>query len=636
MTTPVNCVLLVDGVRVADGTPGDPDQAPTALTGLSVTWGRSTTVDQVEPSTCSFQLMDPPGAGSFLDLLYTGARVDVVAAADVPGTGDPINTDGGFESAAPGAVPAWRDIVGGTALVTAAQAHTGAQSVVLTPAVLTMSATMPPAAPSADPTAWDHVQTLQAGQTWQLAGWLLPPLGGQVGWQPVTFTNPNAAGAAAGPVLQLPYDALQPDWRPVQAAVTVTAAQTGRWLGVKLTATVAAWQQIHGYPPGMAWQDTPATWADWTPGYVDDAAVAPPSDAPVHRDVTVFSGRVTDLDAGWDFNVGTVVVSVTAADFTADLAQRDVGAQPWPMETVAARFAHIVAASGVAIPYTIAPSLRSWRVSWLDVDRQQAWPLLADLATSVDGVLWSATHRTTGPRLWLADPRAGAALYVLYEGDDGLVHVGPTDALAAAIELDACDVLLEPVVFKQAVSDVVTRVSITWLEQTVDDGGLPAPTEHTDVYTDAALEVQLGTRGASVSTQLVSAGDAGSVAALLLGRLHLQSWRVGGLAWQTETTDMNPDQTTRALDLLDGTRRLAAPILLTNLPVWAPSGGATLPLMLQGGTYTYAYGAWVLELTTSSAAAQGASLPWNDLDPGWAWNEFAPDVAWADLVGVAA
>jgi hypothetical protein len=42
-----------------------------------------------------------------------------------------------------------------------------------------------------------------------------------------------------------------------------------------------------------------------------------------------------------------------------------------------------------------------------------------------------------------------------------------------------------------------------------------------------------------------------------------------------------------------------------------------------------------LNLTTSTAAAQGTSLPWTDLDPGWAWLEFAPDVAWSDLVGVA-
>jgi hypothetical protein len=370
--------------------------------------------------------------------------------------------------------------------------------------------------------------------------------------------------------------------------------------------------------------------------YLDDVAMLAPASADeVHRDVAVFSGRVTDLDAGWDLAAGAVVSSVVAADFTADLAQRDVADVPWPKETIAARFAHIVAAAGVTIPYTIAPTLVSWLVSWLDVDRQEAWPLLADLATSVDGVLWSATHRTTGPYLWLADPRVQSALYVLYVGDDGLVHVGPTPAASAAITLDACDVLLDPVVWKQAVSDVVTRVAVSWQDQTLDDKGQPAPTERTTTLIDAALEDRLGTRRAAVSTLLTSDADASSVAALLLGRLHLASWRVGGLTWRTDASDLDPDRITRTLDLLDGTRRLGAAILLTNLPPWSPSGGGTLPLLLQGGTYTFDAGWWTLNLATSSAAAQGSSLPWTDVDPAYAWNEVGGDVEWSDLVGVA-
>ena len=76
-----------------------------------------------------------------------------------------------------------------------------------------------------------------------------------------------------------------------------------------------------------------------------------------------------------------------------------------------------------------------------------------------------------------------------------------------------------------------------------------------------------------MSTQLTSVGDAQVVAAADLGRLHLQSWRVGGLSWLTGAADaMTADQVDRTLDLLDGTRRLAAPILLTNLPAWSPVG----------------------------------------------------------------
>ena len=40
-------------------------------------------------------------------------------------------------------------------------------------------------------------------------------------------------------------------------------------------------------------------------------------------------------------------------------------------------------------------------MSWRDVDNQPAGALLAELAAGVDGVLWSATHSTTGPYLWI-------------------------------------------------------------------------------------------------------------------------------------------------------------------------------------------------------------------------------------------
>jgi hypothetical protein len=646
MTTPIGCTLYVNGARVADGTPGDRDDAPTALSGLSMTWGRATTVDQVEPSTCSFQLLDPPGGGSFLNLLHTGAAVQVRAAADVPGSpGEPVNIDGGFESAPLNSDLSWTDLYSGhTARATNVRAHTGRQSATIIdqsapPNTVTFdSGIIPPAATSSNVSAWDHIQTMQPDETWTVSAWVYPPVDGTVTVQPAAYSSPTGQTFTprVGPRVDVPWNAAQP-WQYVAVDYTAAAGDAGKWIGLGLTLDFAAWSDVAA---ATTWNTAASTWTQWRTWYIDDVAMTPPADTDpvVHRDVTVFSGRITDLDAGYDPTAGAVVCSVTAADFTADLAQRDVSAEPWPAETLSARFAHIIAGAGLTgtVDYTIAPTLSGWSVSYLDVDRQQCWPLLADLATSVDGVLWSATHRTSGPYLWLADPRVQSALYVLYVGDDGLVHVGPTGAAAAAIELDACDVLLDPVVFKQAVSDVVTRVALSWQEQTVDDKGQPAPTDRTNTLIDAALENDLGTRRAAVSTQLVSSTDADSVAALILGRLRLQSWRVGGLTWNTATSDMNADQTVRTLDLLDGTSRLAAPILLTNLADWSPTGGGTLPLLLQGGTYVFDAGYWTLNLVTSSAAAQGTSLTWTDVDPAYDWTDIGGDVSWTDLAGVAA
>jgi hypothetical protein len=639
MTTPIGCTLYVDGNRVADGTPGDPDQAPTALSGLSVTWGRSTTVDQVEPSTCTFDLMDPPGAGSFLDLLYTGARVDVTAsgiAAAAPGT--PVNADPGFESGTPGSTVPGSFVLtnaGATLVYTRAAAAAGVQSALWAQATWQAADVVKvyPGPLSSDPTAWDHLQTVQPGEDWSVTATVRAAAGSVVLLAIWLYSKPD--GTTLGSWIGAAEHPATGDWQTLTTGFTATPEQAGTWAGLQMTVWYTKWTAATG-----TWNDAAGTWKQLTDVYLDDVAILPPATegGNILREVAVFSGRVTDLDAGWDNGPGTVVCSVTAADFTADLAQRDVGAPAWYVETLATRFDNILYGAGLhsAIRYTIAPTLANWLVTYMDVDRQQCWPLLADLATSVDGVLWSATHRTTGPYLWLADPRVQSALYVLYVGDDGLVHVGPTAAADAAIQLDACDVLLEPVVWKQAVSDVTTRVAVTWQEQAVDDDGEPTtPTERTYTLIDAALEARLGTRRAAVSTVLVSEADATSIAQLLLGRLHLASWRVGGLTWLTDPDDLDPDRAGRVLDLLDGTRRLGAAVLLTNLPPWAPNGGGTLPLLLQGGTYTFDDGRWALNLTTSSAAAQGSSLPWTDLDPAYAWNEVAPDVAWSDLAGVA-
>ena len=644
MSTPVDCTVVVDGWRrLADGHPTDADDAPTALSGLSVTWGRGTTVDQVEPSTCTFDVMDPPDGGSFMDLLHLGGTIDVFAGADVPvADGQPVNLNGDFEATPAGSPLVWTNLYSGArAVVTSTRAHSGANSATITstpPSTVSFdTGVVPPAPPSSDPSAWDDIPVVLAGTEWTQSAWLYPSIGGQLTIQDAFYPSPTAVPEASryGPRVPVVWDPANP-WQAAEITYTADYINDGTWLGLGITVDLAEWSDIKTIPD-VAWSDAPGTWAEWGQWFVDDIAAIPPAATGTgRRDVLVFSGRITDMSAGWDDGPGTVVVSVTAADFTADLAQRDVAADPWPAEKLSMRFQHVLQGGGVLYTrYQIDPTLADWRVTYMDVDRQPVWPLLADLATSVDGVLWSATHRTTGPYLWLADPRTQSALYILYVGDDGLVHVAATSAGGRTIGLDACDVLLSPVDFRQSNSDVTTRVAVSWQEQTTDDAGQPAPTDRTTTVVDAAAEVAMGTRRAAVSTVLTLETDATAVANLLLGRLHLGGWRLGGLTWRTDTTDMNPGQTGRVLDLLDGTRRLAAPIVLENLPPWAPGAGAALPLLLQGGQYAYEDGQWTLNLTTSSAAAQGTSLPWTDLDPEWAWLEFAPDVAWSDLVGVA-
>src|SRR4029077_20423145 len=102
--------------------------------------------------------------------------------------------------------------------------------------------------------------------------------------------------------------------------------------------------------------------------------------------------------------------------------------------------------------------------------------LLQDLAVTVDGVMWSAVHQTTGAYLKVEDPSGRLSLYRL-EMVDGVIVV--VQVTAGGMALSACDVLRDPVTFEQDVSDITTRAAVSWLEQVVDGDGKPGTAEHT-------------------------------------------------------------------------------------------------------------------------------------------------------------
>jgi hypothetical protein len=632
----ITATLYVDGVRVADGTPGDDAAAPTALTGLSVTWGRATTIDQPEPATCTFDVMDPAGGAAFLNLLYVGGAVDVRAGGTVQSPPIlPINADTSFEAATPGAAPAlWNVPPTRVAQVfrgSADQVHTGVQAVAVTAAAAVTGSTVIVArpAPGSSPAAWDDLPRARLGEHWAARLYWTGPLGVKVTVGVVAFTAPAAAAVPAGPpVADVSIGA--GGWVMLEATIVVDDAAAGSWLGQSVDVTWPAWTAGQG-----AWQDYPDTWSAAALAYIDDQQIlAPDAAGVVDRDVLVFAGRITDVTAGWDASIGCVLCNVTAVDFTADLANRYVGDVPWPAQTVTARFGRIMTAAGAAVGYRIDPALAGQVMSWMDVDNQPALGLLQDVATSVDGVLWAAMHSGASPVLYLSDPAQQSALYRLTIVG-GVVQIVATAAADNVIDLDSCDVLRDPVTFVQSASDVTTRVAVSWLAQTVDDTGNPATSDQSVELVDAAAEPAFGVRRVAVTTLQTTQAAAMKIATRILGRLRRHSWRLTRLVYDTSAVDLDPRQTAAALDLLDGVRRLAAPIVLGNLPYWTPAGaGSSLPLYLQGGIYQYVGGAWVLDLTTASAQSQGTSLPWTAPTNEYIWTAFPTPIVWTDLIGV--
>jgi hypothetical protein len=481
--------------------------------------------------------------------------------------------------------------------------------------------------------AWDAIPTTSRGQVWSFGANLRAPVGAQLAVRPVLLAGPSTGHARR--VLDEPIP--EPGdgaWHTVSA--TFTPDVDGAWVGIEVAAYPVGpgWDELNA---AWTWDTAPAamTWDDLGSFDVDDVTVLAPA-AGTTRTVDVFVGRITDLAAAWDEDAGAPVVKVTAMDLIADLENRYVGDEPWPAEPISARASRVLGLAGLPVPITVAPSLGRLVVSWKDADRAAAFGLIGGLATSADGVLWPAAHASTGSYLVLEDTAARVALRTLtLTGGTIKVVVGTTPG---AVNLSACALLRDPVSWEQSAADVLTRASVTWKEQGTDtDTGKPTATDRTTTVIDTTLEPTYGTRAASISTELTAGPDATEVAARVLARASTAAWRATGVtlddAW---TTDTVPADVGTLLDLLDGTRRIGAPILLAGLPgEWTPING-TVPVYLEGGTYAFSDGAWVLDLTVSNATGQGQSAGWDELPGAWTWDQWDPAVTWDQLRGAAA
>lgn len=643
LSLPPACVLYVDGARFADGQPGELDTEPVALTDLRVVWGRENSVDQPGPATCSFRVLDVGGGTRFDAVLTVGSRVEV--RADAVLYPDPtLSTflDPGFESAAVGSTPSTIS-TNATVTVTDQPVHTGTRAARVRPtrADRLVRVIFPPAPLSAtnDPAAWDTIPRTLPGTTWSYGAAVRVPTGlfpaAAVRVRPVLFTAPwNATGTVT--VLDDVADPGTVDgagWR-VDTGTLVPPAD--RWVGIAVDVfpTGPRWNQV---PAGLAWDDVDPTltWYALADVFVDDLSVSAP-EAGAARVGAVFSGRITDLQAQFDQDVGGTIVNVTAQDDTAELGNRYAGDTPWGAESLGTRFLRIMQASGQAMGWQIDPGAVNQTVTWRDVDNQPALSLVQELAQSVAGVLWSAHSLTTGSYLYLEDVNARPALLSLSLDGDGVIRIHPSPVVdARGINLSACSVLLDPTIWRQDGTDTATRVTVGWKEQTVVDGQ-QRPTDRDVVVIDAAAEVAGGRREVSNATQLTTEAAARGIADSLMARLSARSWRVSGLTWRAELADeLDADTLAAVMSILDGTTRLGLPIMLTDLPDWSPiPAGDTVPLFLEGSVLTNTAGAWVLELVVSSAYGQGSSARWSDLPAGaWRWNQFDPAITWLALRG---
>jgi hypothetical protein len=639
--TGVGIRVLVDGQQLDDGcldwTKPQPDWLADGMwadDGLKITWGRTDTVGQPTPSTCTFTVTDTTDT-SYASSFRIGSSVQVLADAIITGGATlPAFTDPDFETELRAVTK------NATATRDSRRVETGAVAAVMKPINMSAAYSMqlPPGtlqAPGTNPPAWDNLPHLSPGETWQVSARLWVPQGVTVTVSPLVYSGPYADAATVLAPLGVAVGAGQ--WVTVGRSISPGVASG--WLGIQVEAK-----------GGLAWRDAPTSqtwasvatdvqWRDLSDVYVDNVTILAPPDG-TQTTLLVFGGRITDMEVQFD---AAPTLSVTATDFLGDLGNRYVGDEPWLRETLRTRMLRVLelaqASGEQPITADIAVNLGLTPMSWEDVDHRAAAGLLEDMANSVDGVLWSATHMVTGPYIKLEDPGNRPALFQL-QLVGGIVEivVVDTDTLPVdqqPLDISACDVLRDPVRWVLDVSDVATRTTVGWLDQTLNEEGEPAPTDRTYASIDVDRESTYGTRNISVQTLQVSEAGARLVAERLLAR-SAGEWRMDGLV-VADADFVEPDQVAVnvLLTLLDGTRRGGKGVRVVQLPPWSPLGD-TAPAYVEGGTYTYTGGGWELALNVSRATGLGASAAWDALPATWQWNQFDPEITWNDLRGVAA
>jgi hypothetical protein len=635
----ITCEVLIDGTKLADTGPDLAGTAPVVLDDLSVTWGRESIAEQPDISSCEFTVRDAAGGSHFRDVLHVGSTVEISATGSIPqtGLGSSYAVDGSFEATTTTnlknriqASPA------GAAVLRTDGGSDGTKYLRITEpraAGNVAAVTIPPDYFSTDVTSWDRIPTAEPGTIHQYSIDVRGPAG-TAPTVPVTITTHliQPSGAIGMEVADPVTVTAGSSWQTVTHAVAIPATATpNRWLAVRIQVGAGPyWDAAAG-----TWDAYPGTWDQTIPVVdIDNLRLYPP--AFTSRNVLVWSGRISDIAASPLPDMSGATVRVLAVDSFADLANRYVGDQPWPAETMAVRFGRIVTLSGATgITYTIDPAPGAMVICSRDVDNQSSGGLLAELATSTDAILWFACHTGRGGYIWTEDPAMRVNLeHLAWTGTVWTVKPGPSVNSPDPITLTACDVLADPVQWAQSGDEITTRVDVTYQKP-----GTPDNIEATYSVVNTAAETVYGVHRYGLSTQLSTVTDATTVANRVLARSDNVDWRMSGIVWDTYLPIPADTATANAaMDLLDGTHRLGLPIAFTDLPAWSPVGTDS-GVYCEGGTWQYTEGRWILSMNVTPAGNPGTAIPWNSAPSSpvnMTWNNTDPVQTWNDFDTVGA
>src|SRR4029077_7981659 len=195
----------------------------------------------------------------------------------------------------------------------------------------------------------------------------------------------------------------------------------------------------------------------------------------------------------------------------------------------------VVQLSGQPVSLGVDAGAAALQVTYRDVARQPATGVWQQLATSVGGVLWTATHLVTGQVMRIEDVTARPAALTLAPPPTYVRVIPSTAATANALPVSACLIDVDPVRLLLDIGDTISIVDVQWLEQTQDPGPpvVNRPTQRTVSATDPTMVATIGARRLSVSTQLTTQAAAQNQATQWLARASVMAWRIEGLSWDS-------------------------------------------------------------------------------------------------------
>jgi hypothetical protein len=651
MSYPLTTRVLIDGLEAAASGSDLAAGRPTLVGDLSIQWGRQSNVDQPDVSTCTFALREQLHATvtPMLDVIRTGAPVEVWSKATIPVTDSEVMSDTGFTVAGPLDPNSFQQVAGETTtLAVDVERIQGRTAAWVTAAEDSWSADVvfPPAefqAAGQNPDAWDTIPRLLPGQQWPvtLSVWL--PVGAAATLTAYAYTDPHSGTPAQCTVVNpdngLPVSVVADGaWHDVQGVVSVPGSvdEDGAWVAPGLSFTTMPSQlQVKDVPGTIAEQQF--TFADYTRAGISFLSVT--QAAPSVRDVLVWKGRVTSA-TGQAAGPFAMTVSVTASDAGSKYANKTISDSPWPLQPLGTRMARIATLAG-APAVAVDDSLVDINLAYKEVDAQQVLDLMKDCAQSVGGVMWVASHATADDFLWLEDPASRAAVRkFIIDDTTGMVSIGGNGRDTSV--LSATDMItLDGVQWVRDVLQDIDSVDVGWLQQSTDTDGTVSTDEQTVTLTEDGADLSDLTK-LSVSSELASAADATDLAERLLAMSQNTDWMASGLTLDTRRLQVDlagldyVQRLTAVLDLLDGTVRLGRGLVLTDMPAWTPAG-STATAYVEGGTYTLSKGAWQLQLIISSSGTGGgnSSARLADFPDGVTVADFPDGMRFEDTYGVA-